>query len=292
MNTTSKKRRGLKLLLLAIVLISAGKSYGQSKQELSLHFNSPMASLSFEQGQGEQSMGDGLGLGVTYSYYLNENWSLATGAEIQSFSGDVRYDAINDAFQTTDIEGEEFEFRYTLRDFSEEKETYYLNIPLKIQYETTGQIRFFAAGGAKIGFNVDSKYRSQAASLVTSGYYSQYDAELNAPEFMGFGDFAAIATNRKSEDLKTSYMLSMETGLKFLLKNDQAFYVGLFLDYGLNDLKKETPHFNLITYKAEDPTSFSLNSILASVNTLDASEYIQKVQNMALGVKIAYALGI
>ena len=289
-NKTSKKTAGFKVLMLAIVLISAGKSYGQSKNEISFHLKGPFSTLSYEHEQDEQNMGNGLGAGVSYSRYLSENWSLSTGAEVQSFQGNVHYESITDSYQTTDIEGEEFEFRYSLQNFSEEQSAYYLNIPLKIQYETTGQIRFFAAGGAKVGFNLKSEYESEASSIVTSGYYQQYDVELNAPEFMGFGEFEDIDSSKKPLDLNTSYMINLEAGVKFLLQNDRAFYMGLFVDYGLNDLKGESSYRNLISYNTEDPTSFPSNSILNTANKTDGNEYIDKVHSMAMGLKIRYAL--
>ncbi|WP_424492929.1 outer membrane beta-barrel protein [Salinimicrobium sp. GXAS 041] len=291
-NTTRKKIAAFKVLMLAIVVISAGKSYGQSRNELSFHLKGPFSSLSYEHEQDEQNMGNGLGAGVNYSRYLNENWSLSTGAEVQSFQGSANYNSINDAYQATDIEGEEFEFRYSLQNFSEEQAAYYLNIPLKIQYETTGQIRFFAAGGAKVGFNLKSEYESEASSIVTSGYYQQYDAELSAPEFMGFGEFEGIDNSKKSLDLKTSYMINLETGVKFLLQDDRAFYMGLFVDYGFNDLMEKNSLQNLISYNTEDPTSFPSNSVLNSTNKTEGKEYIDKVQNMAMGLKIRYALGL
>lgn len=275
-----------KILIMTITIVSAGKIHGQSKNEFSVHLKGPFSTLYYENEQDKQSLGNGLGFGVNYSYYLINNWSLATGVEFQSFEGSVHYTSIKDAYQTVDIEGEEFEFRYELQNFWEEQSVYYLNIPIRVQYESTGQIRFFAAGGAKIGFNVKSEYESNVSSLTTSGYYEQYDAELTAPEFMGFGQFKEIEKGKKSLELKTNYMINLESGVKFLLDKDRAFYMGLFLDYGLNDIS-ESNSGNLVSYNSEDPTMFPTESILSA--TGNETEYISKVRAVAFGLKIQYA---
>ncbi|GHA47681.1 hypothetical protein GCM10007103_30880 [Salinimicrobium marinum] len=286
-NTVYKRLSIFKILIITITIISSGKIYCQSKNEFSVHFKGPFSTLYYEHNQDEQGLENGLGLGINYHYYLDKNWSLATGVEIQSLEGSVHYDSIEGAYQTVDVEGEEFEFRYKLQNFAEEQSAYYLNIPVRAQYESMGRIRFFAAGGVKVGFKVKSEYESDVSSLTTSGYYEQYDAELTGPEFMGFGQFEEIENGKKSLDLKTNYMMDLESGVKLLLDNDRFFYMGLFLDYGLSGISENNSENNLLIYNSEDPTSFSTKSILS---TTGDEKNINKVRTVAYGLKIRYAI--
>lgn len=279
----------LKVLMIALIILSSGKTHGQSKNELSVHLKGPFSTLFYEHHQDKQSLQNGLGFGVNYSYYLNKKWSIATGVELQSFEGNVHYDYIKDSYQTVDIEGDGFEFRYELKNFFEEQSAYYLNIPVGIRFETGGQMRFYAAGGAKIGFNLKSDYESDASSLTTSGYYEQYDAELTSPEFIGFGQFKDIRNGKRSFDLKTNYMLELESGVKFLLEKERAFYMGLFFDYGLNDIIKNRHEKDLLAYNSEDPSLFLLESVLTATGS---GKTISKVRAVAFGLKIRYAFGL
>ena len=215
------------------------------------------------------------------------NW-----VELQFFKGKVSYNSVTDAYTTVDAENEAFEFRYRVQDLTELQSATYLNVPIKVQYESTGKLRFYAAGGAKIGFNLNSGYESAISSLMTSGYYSQYDAELSDPQFMGFGEFKSIESEKKNLGLKTHLVIDLETGVKFIMANNRALYMGLFLDYGLTSLNNNNAQQNLISYNAENPTSFETNSVLTSSNKVNGNAYIDKMNTVAFGFKIRYALSL
>ncbi|MBZ9729945.1 YesU family protein [Salegentibacter sp. JZCK2] len=152
------------------------------------------------------------------------------------------------AYITQDPEGEEFVFRCQADDFSENQEVYFLNIPLQIEYESPGMIRFYAAAGVKAGSVVDSKYKSRTTSLENSGYYPQYDVELTDPEFAGFGEISVVNSVKSDLNLKTNFVAHLESGAKLMLENSLSLYIGAFLDYGLNDIKSDVSQDRLIDY--------------------------------------------
>ncbi|MFZ0490746.1 MAG: outer membrane beta-barrel protein [Salegentibacter sp.] len=273
------------------MLICGGMSasYGQSKNEVSFYLRGAFSKLDYEVLQNKNDMENGFSIGAGYSYYLSKNWSIGTGAELQYLEGSAYLSSVEDAYTTVDSEGEEFEFRYQVGDFWENQYAYFLNVPLKIQYETGDITRFYAAAGAKVGFVLQSEYDTEGSSLTTSGYYAQYDAELSDPKFAGFGDFGAIKTSRKDLGLQTNLVLNLETGVKFMLENDQALYMGLFVDYGLKDIKPEVDQANLIAYNTEDPMNFMNSSLLTSVKNTEATPYVDEVKTLAFGLKIQYA---
>ncbi|WP_373059494.1 outer membrane beta-barrel protein [Zunongwangia sp. H14] len=278
----------LKLLLPMLVCAAMGNSYGQSKNEVSFYLEGAFSKLDYEVLQDKNDIENGFGFGAGYSYYLSENWSIGTGVGLQYIEGSAYLSSLEDTYTTVDSEGEEFEFRYRVENFGENQYAYFLNVPLKVQFETGDIARFYAAAGAKIGFVLKSEYETEASSLTTSGYYEQYDAELREPMFAGFGDFGALNTSKSDLGLQTNLILNLETGVKFMLENDQALYMGVFVDYGLKDIKPEKDGLDIIAYNAEDPMNFTNNSLLTSASNTASTAYVDEVKTLAFGLKIRY----
>ncbi|MBZ9629514.1 hypothetical protein LB465_01885 [Salegentibacter sp. LM13S] len=175
--------------------------------------------------------------------------------------GSIFVPTIQGSYMTQDAEADEFEFRYSADNFSENQEVYFLNIPLQIQYESSGMTRFYAAAGVKAGLVLTSEYQSSIASLETSGYYPQYGVELTDSEFAGFGEFDQVSNSKSDLDLRTNFVAYLESGVKLMLENRQSLYMGLFLDYGLNDIKPDGSQGRLIDYNNQNPTAFAFGMI-------------------------------
>lgn len=280
----------LSVLLPFLLLGSVGFSYGQSKHEVSGYVKGQISRLRTEVLQQKPGKEVGLGAGVQYSYYLSDNWSIGTGLEYQAFQGNLKIETLQDAYQTQDLEGEPFEFRYKATNYREQQMLGFLNVPLTVQYETSGDLRFFVAAGAKVGFGIQSEFEAAANSLVTSGYYEQYNVELHSPEFAGFGDFGAYETRNSELDLNTSYSAVLEAGIKLLLPSERSFYMGIFLDYGLNNILEQGQR-NVVDYRSETPTSFGGSSLLSGVNNTSGSAFAEEVKPLAFGLKFRYAFG-
>lgn len=275
------------LILYALCFVSYQALMAQNSSEISLHVKGQFSKLSYDYPGGNNEMENGYGVGINYAYYLNENWSLSTGAEYQSFTTNAYSSMINGSSLTTDSEGEDFEFRYSASRYVEDQEATFINIPVKIQYESSGSVAFYAAGGLKLGFNVEADYDYRALDLSTSGYYEQYDAELKDPRFIGFGDFGTY--EGKSEfELDTNFILNLETGVKLETGYNQNLYVGVFLDYGLNDLKKDSREASLFTYNPEEPTAFRNAGILYATDGINP--IVREIKTIAFGLKLKYGL--
>ena len=277
-------------LAIVLALISVqGQALAQSKNEVSFYLQGSFSKLKFEALGQDSELENGFGLGAKYAYYITENWSLGTGAELQYMEGSIFLPTVQGSFLTQDAEADEFEFRYRATNFSEIQEVYFLNIPLQLQYESSGTLRFYAAAGVKAGLVLTSEYQSSATSHETSGYYSQYDVELNSPEFAGFGEFGAINNTESELNLKTNFLAHLESGVKLMLENSQSLYMGLFLDYGLNDIKPDASRERLIDYNAQNPTDFVFGSLLSSRRDINALQDLDEVRTLAFGLKIQYA---
>ncbi|TDN82738.1 outer membrane protein with beta-barrel domain [Salegentibacter sp. 24] len=277
-------------LAIVLVLISVStQALAQSSNEVSFYMQGSFSQLSYEALGNNSEMGNGFGVGAKYAYYLSDNWSLGTGAEFQYMEGSIFLPNVQGAYMTQDSEAEEFEFRYQADNLSENQEVYFFNIPLHIQYESLGMTRFYAAAGIKAGLVLDSKYTSRTTSLETSGYYPQYDVELTDPEFAGFGEFGAVINSESELNLKTNFIAHLESGIKLMLENSQSLYMGLFLDYGLHDIKTDVSQDRFIDYNNQNPTAFAFGSLLSSRRDMNSEQYVHEVRTLAFGLKIQYA---
>ena len=267
--------------VLSIFCISALQA--QRKNEIALGINGPVAVLRYDQIDYTQALDNGIGISLEYGRYLSPYWSLRTGAALQTYTGNAKLNTIEGSYTTQDSEAETFEFRYQFENYREEQRATYIQIPVLAQYEGTGQNRFFIAAGAKIGLLLNSKYKTEAANLSTAGYYEQYDALLEAPRFAGFGDFDPYTWESENLALKTSVMLSAETGLKLSITEASAFYLSVYLDYGLNNVFDETQDYLILEYIAEQEVNFTGNSILST-----PFGAVDIVKTISFGFKLKY----
>ncbi|MGM0934061.1 MAG: outer membrane beta-barrel protein [Bacteroidota bacterium] len=289
-NIKAANKLGVLRLTIMFTLISvSGQVWAQSNNEVSFYLQGSFSELSYEALGEESELGNGFGVGAKYAYYFSDSWSLGAGAEFQYMEGSIFLPNVQGAYTTQDLEGDAFEFRYSADSFSESQDVYFLNIPLQIQYESSGMTRFYAAAGVKAGLVVDSKYQSRTTSLETSGYYPQYNVELTEPEFAGFGEFDQVSNSKSDLDLRTNFVAHLESGVKFMLENSRSLYMGLFLDYGLNDIKPDASGDRLIDYNNQNPTAFTFGSLLSSRRDINPLQDLDEVRTLAFGLKIQYA---
>jgi hypothetical protein len=268
---------------ITLFLVLCLNSYGQDKkQEFSVSLGGPFSFPNYGAGQ-EVVQGNGFSAGLRYSYYLNTGLSVGIGVEYQTYSATAKSGLFTAQYTTTDAENESFQFRYKATNLREEQNLGYINIPIGIQFETDGNSKLYLGAGAKIGFAVNGTYETTMQNLTTSGYYPQYNVELFAPAFAGFASTNDIKTGK--QDLKTdvSYSITAETGFKQLIGKNKSIYIGIYLDYGLNNIYNHDSAKNLVQYHPEVPVNFEYNSILDSPSATD-------VQLLSYGLKLRYAM--
>jgi hypothetical protein len=269
-------------LSMITILLGCLNSYGQDKKhEFSVAVGGPFSYIDAETA-GKIVEGNGFNAGLRYSYYLNEGLSVGIGAEYQSYNSDVTFQALYVRYMTVDDEGENFQFRYRVSNLREEQKLGYINIPVHIQFETPGTTKLYLAAGAKVGFAINGSYESRMQNLTTSGYYPQYNVELFAPAFAGFASTNDVRSGKQDLDTDVSYSATIETGVKQLLGNKNSIYIGLYLDYGLNNIydNEKKP---LVQYNAEIPVQLQQNSVLDS-------PFANNVRLVSYGLKLRFAI--
>ena len=79
-------------------------------------------------------------------------------------------------------------------------------------------------------------------------------------------------------------MLSGEAGVKWNIGNAMYLYTGAYIDYGLNNIKKDTPK-SLLGYDnkaAKFPDGFVYNSMANSLS--------EKIAPLSIGLKVRFSL--
>lgn len=259
-------------------------SYGQEKKhEISVAVGGISSFMQEDLPAGGLTPGNGFNAGLRYSYYLNKGLSLGVGVEYQLYKSGASFESVSGQYKTADIEDESFEFRYTATNLREEQQLSYINIPVSIQFETPGTTKLYVAAGAKIGFAVSGSYEAKMDNLTTTGYYPQYNVELPSPAFAGFGSFDNVKESKQDLDTKVSYSATFETGIKQIIGQKNAIYLGVYLDYGLNNIydKKDT---NIIQYSNE------IVPVKLQYNTVLNSSYTDKLTLVSYGLKLRFAI--
>ena len=282
----------IKYIIIAVAgLMSCTALVGQSQHELSIYAGGGLSTLNYKTTIGDQKDGFGGQFGVGYQYFFTGNIGLNTGLELSLHNAKTTFGNVSDRYMAKDIDGQNFEFRSTVSNYEEKQNAMFLNIPIMLQYQFEGENKFYIAAGGKIGIPVNGKYKTSGATIKNSGYYPQEDLEHTTQEFLGFGTF----TGRDMDDdvdFKVAFILSAELGMKWKIGDNLSLYTGAYLDYGLNDIQKDSRTKNFVAYNTANPKEFTTNSILASKFSMDGNTimtFTDKVSPLAAGIKIRLA---
>lgn len=259
----------------------------QTTHEISGWLGGGLSTLDYSLNNGKQSNGIGGLIGVGYNYHLSHHWSVGTGVEFSLYNSRSKLYNFSDAHDSDD-RTYDFEYHTSTARYKESQQTYYVNLPLTIQYQTyiSDVTQVYFSGGVKVGFPVSSKFKVKEGEFKTVGHYPNWNEQegrdefMNSQKAMGFGTFDL----RKTKDdfkVKTAFLATVEAGIKWRIEYGKALYTGFYLDYGLNDIKKYS-NKTLVEYNAKKPSEPISNSIAAS-------EMTSKVIPISVGIKIRYS---
>ncbi|WP_121667539.1 outer membrane beta-barrel protein [Mesonia aquimarina] len=280
----SKKQFSFICLFISILSINIGQA--QTRSEFAIEAGGIFNKLTYELSSEDASINhsDGASIGIGYSFYLKPQWAISIGGIYQHYQSEARFGILQGSYTATDIEGENFEFRYTATDYSEEQNLNVVHIPLTLQFQTEGDTKIYVRAGGQIGILLSSEYTSITERLSTSGYYPQYDAELFDPQFMGFGTYNNLKAPARELDWNTSFSAVLEAGVKREAGKNSHLYIGFFINYGLNTISNDNREEALVAYQTSKPDDFLFNSIFSTGNAKQA-------RLQSFGVKLRYAFG-
>ena len=264
----------------------------QSRYQFSVNGSGGLSTFEYPTAVGSTLPGFGGALGADYAWFFGSRWGVSSGVEAALFTGRYALPSFSDSYRSIDGE-ESFELSYTLTGYSESQQALLLNIPLMLRFEHG---KLYAAAGAKVGVRLKAAYQNRVSELTAWGYYPQHDLTLNAPAFKGFGTFTGVSSDGDVA-LSTAFFASAELGLKW-----GKLYTGLYLDYGLNDLRKAPAHAQrLVPYELPDPAAYKPQSVLTataaaagggSSSSSSSSSMVDRLRLLAAGVKVAFVVDV
>ena len=240
--------------VVSALLVSSGAV--AQNHEISLSGATGLSGLHYTIQNGTTSLKPGFQAGIGYARFFNPRWGIGTGLELGYYQTKVKLDP-NIVFSTyeMDSEGDAFEYRVKTKGYEEIQKLYTVNIPLLLQYQSLPKrkTQFYSLAGVQLSVPLSSHYRTSADEISASGYYPDLNVEFTDLSVHGFG----TQSNWKKEgdyNFNLAYGLKAEAGAKIRLSSRSYLYAGAYIDYGLNNLKKEEGHATLLTY---NPTALS-----------------------------------
>ncbi|MDL2290410.1 OmpA family protein, partial [Paludibacteraceae bacterium OttesenSCG-928-F17] len=236
--------------------------------------------------------------GLGYTYFFNYHWGLGVGAEFSALRSSLELDDVDNyyapAFGGVD---RPVYLRVDLNNYEETYKAFYINIPIMAKYQVDAfkQHKFYAAGGFKLGIPVKANYSAEGSHKALA-----YDVDVDGNPmgdamsgFHGLGVDNRVNVSKKDLDLKFNLALSLESGIKWKLGDRFDLYTGLFVDYGLLDVRKDkdlrvADYFENADYNYAPET----NAVLSSVYGTEDKKYTKRVNTFSAGIKVQLAFGL
>ncbi|MDR0604025.1 MAG: hypothetical protein LBG80_06965 [Bacteroidales bacterium] len=244
------------------------------------------------------------GGGLLYDYYFLPFMGFGTGAEISVLRSvyhikDISYQqqAIDDdpLFGTS---GQSFLFCVDIENANEVQQATMLYVPLMLRFRFG---YFYLGTGVKAGFCINARHKKNMGLLKTYGVYENvYEPGIleDIPEH-GFVMKSSV-TKRFSYDLKTDWAVCLDFGINIhpspynnrvgrRTKWAQHVYLGVYADYGINNLQKSSTTNPVKEYpviyntNVEGCLEYDENSIVNSVTG-------KGVHSFSAGIKFAVGL--
>ncbi|MBO9681074.1 MAG: OmpA family protein [Flavisolibacter sp.] len=279
----------IKLFFTAITctLLLFGFSAGAQDSEFSLSAGGGLSGLKYDLPNGASKLKPGFQAGIGYTKFYNSRWGLTTGLGLGYYQSRATLTP-NTVFSSHSVDSENnaFEFRVKTKGYEEKQNLYALQIPVMVQFQSPSKTstQLYAQGGVKLGIPVSSSYQTKADEINASGYYPDVNAEITDLPAHGFGT-QTNWSGKGDYDFKLSYSLAAETGARFRLSTGNYLYAGLFIDYGLNNLKKQEGDQTLLTYHPTAISQSQATGVFSLANTTG------DVRLLAYGIKLRIGIG-
>ena len=288
----SMKQYFTKIIAVGLLfLLGTQGLFAQKKRyEIMLHGSGGLSSLKYSVNIGKQTDGFGGQAGLGYGFFFVPKWGLRTGVEFSLYRASFTLKDASLNYMTTDMENVPFEFRCKVNNYKEKQYLIMLQIPLMIQFQTGIHHQFYMAAGGKIGIPLSMKYNGSNTIIYNSGYYDFENYEYTTQQFMGFGQFPGSKGNLDYKPI--SFIASVETGAKWMMREGYKFYTGIYLDYGLNNIiNQPSPPLPFLDYNTTHPADFTVNSIIKSqyAKDNDFKVFTNKIIPLSAGIKLMLA---
>ena len=238
------------------------------------------------------SYGAGFAYGCDVAVILSDHWSLGTGLNMASYHASISSKIQETRNLIATPAGLPADTRFYMdteyRGYEERHDALFIRFPLMAQYRIPAgaQRYFYVSAGVQTGIRVNATCRIRTNEIVTKGFSEFTKQYYEGLPVHGFDSFSEIKSKSRSDDFGIVLSGALETGVIWMLKNEMSLYTGLFLDYGLNDIRKSASEKAPIEYHETEMHTF--NSILQSQN--DGRPMTGKVLPLAVGLRLRWSI--
>lgn len=254
-------------------------------QELGIELDGGLQGMNYPLQNGLTQPQPGGSLGLNYTFRLSKNWGLLSGisgglyrtqAGLQN--GIVfTYDQVDDA-------GSAFQYNIKMEGYRETQQFFAASVPLLLQYHTAGAgTQWYVDGGGKVFIPVNTSVEVSADQLSLSGYYPDFNLSVSNLPQHGFGTVNGWRGSATTQ-LKPAAALSVATGISFGISAGTRLYAGLYVDYGLTDLKSKNDSMPVVTYSPAGIDKIQAGSMLNMSNAGEA-------KMLSFGVQVRIGFG-
>jgi hypothetical protein len=247
--------------------------------QFSVYGTGGMSGINYKTDGGTVKSGIGFGGGLGYSHAISPVFKIGAALELSMYNSKVSFAELSETYVHGDGEYK-FLLSYTLYDYEERQNITMLTVPLTVRYQTDSYISFCLSGGIKLGLPVSARASIAPRELSASGDYEYEGQQYTDLSHHGFpGDIRRLElpATKNSIEMGLSVAATLEAGLLF-----EKFYIGLYCDYGLNDMRK-TKNKHPLEYVdlGSSIYEFSHNSILNS-------SLVDKLNLYSIGLKASF----
>lgn len=247
----------------AIVICLSAIFTRSGAQELGIELDAGLQGTQYQLQTGQVKQLPGGSFGLTYSFRLGSRWDLVTGIIGGIYRTQASLpDSAHYSYGQVDDAGSAFQFDVKTTGYKETQEFLAAGIPLLLQYHTTGaKRRWYINAGGRALFPLTANIRQTAQQLSLSGYYPDYNLVVSNLPQHGFGTIDNWKASQTVE-LRPAAVLSAATGFSFRVSRGTRLYTGIYVDYGLTDLKSGGDSLPFVTYSSTGISKVQANSVL------------------------------
>ena len=282
---TTKSKNMIRKIVFAIVCFTFAAT-NAGAQELNVWVNGGPQGLSYKVPGGSHDLLFGGSLGLGYTFPLASHWGIIAGVSGGFYGSRTK---LNDGtYSAPQVDNTGSAFRYDIKTagYKETERFFSFGVPLMLQYHSTGvRTQWYINGGGKLLLPLNATVKGSAQQLELSGYYPDYNLEVSNLPQHGFGAIDSWK-GRETYKLKTGVALDAETGVSFALGSRMRLYTGLYLEYGLTDMKGTNDGTSLVSYGTGDIAGVKGGSVLNGPAAGDA-----KLLSYGVQVKLGFGFG-
>jgi len=278
--------------------------YEQQIHEVSAWGAFGLSTLNYDLSFGEKTPGLGFMGGIGYNFYFNHDWSVGLGLEYSALSAESKFDNFRDNYEIPGaVNDKPLNLELISSEYKQSYNAAYLNIPITAQYQIPVwfEHKFYVAGGVKLGIPLSGTYKSEG-DFVATAFERKSDGTNTGSAYdmteKGFGN-RTESGNDGDFDTKFNVILTIEPGMKWQLSDQLTLYTGVFLDYGLSNIRKNSsePEMRMIQYDADGKGKFadySFNNALESQYTSENGNtnfFTDRINTISFGIKLKLGFG-